>query len=532
MIKSILLLFFSFFTMFLHSQNIPFSIQKSTLFEDEVKKSSLVLSEKLNSNEIIMVRSYNESGISKNSGFYIDVFNNDLSLKANFDYQIKHSNAEKYPLTLGVFLHQNKIVIVDTFYDLNDKSIKVVANSIDANFKITSKEIISINKDEIKNLGTFSLQEKFYNSTNSIWLNDNSGNINSELEDVDTDNRTKSDIVLLTNNSKNAFAIALDFNSPKNENLMLFSFTADLKLLIKKTFTKEVNDPDYIFQNIQLSDDGKSIYIVAKNYMKNKKNGAKYNYEISKVTNEEQTTLELNPNEHFISYLKSFYHNNELLCLGFYSDNKDFRFSGISVFKFDANLKNNLVSKYIPFSNQFFNDKYGEGKSKELKNIVFRNIFFDETKSLFINAEEEYYTYNNNQQIYNCDDIISIKINASNELVWARNIAKNQYKSDENSLMISYLSFIKNQENYFFINSAERTKLLSNNRIAFKNVSDKKANLNLFKIDINGQLQLQEILDDEQNEVPFMVSKGAIIDNSIYFLGRKGKKKQLLKVTL
>jgi hypothetical protein len=32
--------------------------------------------------------------------------------------------------------------------------------------------------------------------------------------------------------------------------------------------------------------------------------------------------------------------------------------------------------------------------------------------------------------------------------------------------------------------------------------------------------------------VPFMVSKGAVIDNTVYFLGRKGKDKQLLKVTL
>ena len=42
----------------------------------------------------------------------------------------------------------------------------------------------------------------------------------------------------------------------------------------------------------------------------------------------------------------------------------------------------------------------------------------------------------------------------------------------------------------------------------------------------------QEILDDKDNEVPFMVSNGAISKNSIFFIGRKGKKKQLLKVML
>ena len=36
------------------------------------------------------------------------------------------------------------------------------------------------------------------------------------------------------------------------------------------------------------------------------------------------------------------------------------------------------------------------------------------------------------------------------------------------------------------------------------------------------------------NEVPFMVSEGAVAtnSNSIYFIGRRGKKKQLLKLTL
>ena len=47
-----------------------------------------------------------------------------------------------------------------------------------------------------------------------------------------------------------------------------------------------------------------------------------------------------------------------------------------------------------------------------------------------------------------------------------------------------------------------------------------------------GDFLYKQILSDEENDVPFMVSKGVVIDNSIVFLGRKGKKKQLLKVTL
>ena len=42
----------------------------------------------------------------------------------------------------------------------------------------------------------------------------------------------------------------------------------------------------------------------------------------------------------------------------------------------------------------------------------------------------------------------------------------------------------------------------------------------------------KEIVNKEDTEVPFMVSKGLVIDNSVIFLGQKGKNKQLLKVTL
>ena len=56
--------------------------------------------------------------------------------------------------------------------------------------------------------------------------------------------------------------------------------------------------------------------------------------------------------------------------------------------------------------------------------------------------------------------------------------------------------------------------------------------LNLIKINLNGDIDYQEILSNEENPVPFMVSKGIVIDNAIYFLGRKGKEKQMLKVIL
>ena len=133
--------------------------------------------------------------------------------------------------------------------------------------------------------------------------------------------------------------------------------------------------------------------------------------------------------------------------------------------------------------------------------------------------------------IYHYDDIVSAKINPDGEIVWARNINKRQATSGTDAY-ISYTSTIKGNDTYFFINAGEKVKKLSNDRIQFGQTSTKKSNLNVIKVSPSGDFDYQEILDDKDNEVPFKVSDGAITGESVIFIGQKGKKKQLLKITL
>jgi hypothetical protein len=117
-------------------------------------------------------------------------------------------------------------------------------------------------------------------------------------------------------------------------------------------------------------------------------------------------------------------------------------------------------------------------------------------------------------------------------MLWARNINKRQSTTDDDTSYLSYTSTVRNDKTYFFINARDKIKKLKNDRIEFGQIRKNKSNLNVIEVNAAGDFDYQEILDDEQNEVPFMVSKGAIIDNAVYFLGRKGKDKQLLKITL
>lgn len=97
---------------------------------------------------------------------------------------------------------------------------------------------------------------------------------------------------------------------------------------------------------------------------------------------------------------------------------------------------------------------------------------------------------------------------------------------------MSFTSANVGVNNYLFINASEKPKKISNDRIEFKGSSKNKSNIIMIRFDEKGEFDFKEILDDKQNEMPFMLGRGIQIGNDVYFLGRDGKKKQILKVTI
>ncbi|HLF52466.1 hypothetical protein [Flavobacterium sp.] len=559
--KLLFLVFTSLFFLSNYAQTIPFKIQKSSEFEDEYKKSTIVLTKDDGKGGVLMVRSYKSSGISNTQGFYLEHYDSNLDLKKEFEFDMKHPNSQKFNMVVGICSIGNEVQIIEIYYDLNEKTYICQANIITEDFKTSKKELFRLTKEEVKKIGTFSLEQKFYKRANEMWTNDNSGNLNSESEYIPsesflnysklnftgykkygaTKNEGGSDIIMNVNETNTAFAITMDFNGENSEYLKFYLFDNKLNKKIDTEFTRNIKDKNYLFQNIQVAPDGNSVYLLGKTYTeeeRKKSEGGKYLFEITKMTSEFQKSQFIDVKENFIGSLKLIFHDNHLICLGFYSDIKDFRFKGISYFKLDSNSLEILQSKYNLFTEQFMIDKYGENKDKALKFLKFKSCFITKNNNLIFNAQEEYITTTQHsngasgQTFYNYDDIVSAKMNSDGDLVWARNINKRQGKTIDSEPFISYTSIVKDESTYFFINTGEKIKKLKNDRIEFGETRTNKSNLNLIRINPNGDFDYEEILDDENSPVPFMVSKGAIIDESILFLGRKGKKKQLLKVTL
>ncbi len=575
--KNIFLLLLCCFSSVFYAQNIPFTITKSMVFQDDYKNSNILLSEINEKNELVLVRSYDGTSVfSQGQGFYIEKYDSRLDLKKSFDFEIKHPNYEKNNIMIGIFTMQNKIHFVEICYDLNEKAFVCFDNIMTEDFKVTKKELFKLPREVMKQIGSFNLQQKFYERRKGIWTNNNSGVIKSEDEFaylnafnrafslgpnfsnfnykkvLDIENKgIGSDAILVVNESKTAFAIAIDGKSDENDGLQLYLFDENSNKKFDVMYGNGVKDKKSFFQNILISDEGDAIYLVAKAYapnLKKKEEGGKYFFDISKITANSQSSQKIEVGEHYIGSLKTCFHNNELVSFGFYSDNQENKYSGICHFKLDPNTLTVKSSKYNPFTAQFLVDKYGSETYKALKTISFKKTFFNSNDEIIINAEEAYVTeYFNNPGVaaavvvgvmpsysinYTYDDIIIAKLNNDGELLWARNINKKQSTGDEDNGFLSYTSVFCNDKNYFFVNSRDKIKKLTNDRIEFRQIRKNKSNLNMITVNSNGDFEYQEILDDQENSLPFMVSRGININNFVYFLGRKGTDKQLLKVTL
>ena len=531
-----------------NAQTIPFSIQRSAVFKDEYKQSVFVLAEKEAQGGMLFARYYESGGIASGDGLYIERYTPDLKLAKEFEFKTEHPNYEKHNMIVGVLSSAGIIHVVEIYYDLNEKSVICRANTISADFKVSKKELFRLTKDEIHNLGSFSLQDIYFDRSKEMWDNNNSEDIKSETDLSKSENtfpRINSNIFMVVNKSKTAFAIALDIKQNKSKELKLYAFDNNLQPKIDTHFTREAKDDKYIFENLQISEDGNSVYILGKSYdenLKKKKDGGKYYFELTKVTTASQKVLQIDPKEHFIGYLKPVLHDNDIVCLGFFSDLNDNDYTGICYFKTNSDLSQISNAKFNPFPKPFILDKNGESeKPKASTNLVFRNVFFKDNNDLIISAEEEdIWTSSSGVGIgvgtktkltYNYNDIVSAKLNASGELLWARNINKEQRRSDEANFFISYTSMVKNNDTYFFINASEKAKKLKDNRLEFGQVGIDKSNLNLLHINDNGDFDYQELQHGE-NSIPVMVSKGIVIENAVYFMSRKNKEKQLIKVTL
>lgn len=546
--KQHLLVILTLLSNFLFSQEIPFKITKSDILTDDFKNTNLLVAQKIENNELLFIRSSISGKLFQGTSLFIERYNNKLKLINSFEFVLEYPIHKKNTTLIGVFYKDSKVTLVNMFYDIKEKAYTCSSTTISIIDKEKQhRELFKISNTDIKKIGSFALTGICKNEENLDLIGSNEGlfmksnsPLISELFDL-----TKKDEVISSNGDsgiafiKNefGFAIGLDLNGEKQETLKFYSFDYDFNKTNEFLFVNTDLEKKYHFENIGISTDSKSLFLLSKvtdKVTKSKKDGGEYAYEILKITNDKTVSQQIEIGYHYVKSLRTLFFNDKIFCVGFYSDKNNFRYKGVckySLNQSDLNLNNTNFSE---FTEQFIIDKFGEQKDKELRFLKIKNATITQNEEIILNAEETYYTSSNDNVTRYFNDIVSVKINNENKVIWARNINKKQASNDlfYNSFN-SFSSINLNNNTYFFINAKEKINTISKNRIEFKDTFlTKNSNLNLIRIKENGDFDYLKILDDEENIVPFMVSKGIVIDDSIYFFGCKNKEKQLLKVSL
>jgi len=511
--KHFVLLFILLSGWALSAQKMPVSYDFGEKYNDRYRYSNLMTIDEDGSGGYILVRAYYQGLILKPKGYLIEHYNSNLELVSEFNYKVKGLDFIDGFLKNG----QLNLLFLNYNYDRGEYEYWVHTSPIIA-FNFRTVKLLSLSSEEVNN----PVDKNYFNR------NFSNGFTTSILFDED----------------KRGFVISTHHKKGKSEKHMIHLFDTALNKKFEFDFSDEIEEKNYAFENVTFSPDLQSIYLVGKAYFKKRRfqvDERKFQYELVKIFQfGSQSQSFVDPGK-YPEALYPILLNDRLVCVGFYADRKDNRYNGIAYFNLNPSTLDIKSQKYNPFSQQFMDDKFGREDDKDIKNLVFKNVEVTPKEEIFFNAEEYFVTSGlevtgAGQRVrierYHHNDIVSVKLDPSGAMVWARNINKTEVTQGDGAYA-SYSSYCKDGTTYFFIcTAAENPQLINNERLIFKQGLSRNRNVFLISLDANGVMDYEKIIDQEEARLPLMVSKPLKDekDNKMLFYAKRGNKKQLVKV--
>ncbi|MCX2718683.1 hypothetical protein [Lentiprolixibacter aurantiacus] len=497
------------------SQEFPISFEIGEKYNDRYKYSNLLTIADDGSGGTILVRAYYSGLILQPKGYLVEHYNKDLELIDEYNYKLKgHEFVNGY-------VKNGQLYLLFLDYNLNTLSYEyTVHRSPITDYRFTEQTLLSIASDPVDN----PLDKNYYNR------NFGKGFTTTVLFDDDF----------------SAFIISTHYKKGNLNKHRIHVFSTSLNKIMEHDFSEAVEDKNYAFEQLEVSPDLKTVYVMGKAYFKRKRFKAmerKFQYELIRITPEGRSIQTFDGTGKYSEALKPMLNNDKLICVGFYADRKDNRYNGLGYFSLDPVTLDIRIKKYNPFSAQFMLDKFGKDDAQQVKNLVFKNVSFAKDGCVQFNAEE-YFVTNSVQanssggrvrvERFHHNDIVSAKLGPSGELIWARNINKTEVTQGDGAY-VSYCSFTKGGDTYFFISSAaENPELLNNERLIFKQGFSRNRNVFVIRLDDQGVMSYKKMIDSKEARLPLMVSK-PLMDKSndaLLFYAKRGTKKQLVNFSI
>ncbi len=513
-IIAIVLFLFSFCLIPLIAQKMDYKLTKSKLLKVKEKGFVLVYSATTEKGEVLTVSKYRTPNLKGRSlsGYQLNHYDAELNLLTT------KTLPDKQISVIGLDIRGNKINLLSIIKNKQGGiDYTLLYSDLNKELDFKKRKLFSIEKkDLLTTLGRFEM--------------------GTHLNCCDNEEDSKK-LIFSENNKYMAFIG--DLNGSKVEARRIYVLDEQLNTVIDYTFRSSIKDKSFVFQNFNLDNKG-NVYFLGKVDREKKKNKPDYHYELYKVTKNGHTKAILNTEDLFVASLTSVTKKGRLSYVGFYSKDSDYVFDG--VVRFDVNMDNLEITKPAasPFTEKFFNDKYGKKKrAKYLRSFTMKSAFMLDDGDIIVNGEE--YEVNHNTTngrssgSSHFDDIIVVRMSTKGTIIWARLINKSQgYPIPK---YCSYTSAIVNEKNIFFLNGSDEVKKLKDGRIEFllpRNLYN--ANLYVVVVDQEGKIDYKKLITSEEEEISYEVRDAIVTDKNtskaILFLGSKKTKKQLLKINL
>lgn len=495
------------------AQDIPIEYDLGENYGDRYKYSTILSINTLSKDKTVLVRTYYGGMPLRPKGHFIEVYNGSMVLESDYNYKYAGEHM------VDGFVRNGQLYLLELAYNVDQEvyEYRMHQSPLDA-FNFTEKTLLTIPSKEVPNpLAVNKYNRNFGDGfSTSVFFNDD----------------------------RSAFAITVYHRERNTEKFHIYLYGTDLKKHIAHDLTDLIADKNYAFENIEVSRDLQTMYMMGKAYFKKRRfsaNERRFQYELVRVTNDSHQIQEFNDAGRFPEALKPILVDGQLLAVGFYADRKDNRYNGLVHFKLDAGNLAIQSKKYNAFSEQFMIDKFGREVDAEIKNLIFKDVHITQNHDILFSAEEYFVSkgddisYGATQVVdrYHYNDIVCAKLNADGDMVWARNINKTEVTQGDEAYA-SYSAYGKGDNMYFFINSGENPQKLGNDRIVFKQGYSRTPNMFVIKLDGNGDMAYKKLIDDKEVRLPIMVSRPLIDKSSdqLMFYAKRGSKKQLVKISV
>lgn len=483
----------------LSAQDIRYDIQKSEIFETDVNYSSMA-----------SVAEDEDGGLTiaykTDRGYTFQKYSSDMKLIKEQELKLKDREV------INVIVNNEKAIVVDFTYNKKAKGYVCSASSASvSDLVFTTQELFTVPAIKHPEIN-FRIGTVVYQGSSMATMH--------------------------ISKDKKAFAIYADIDDALDENdyRKLAVFNSDLELTYEHLFENEAKNLTYAYQNLEVTETG--TYLLAKVYARSPRNTNtadkyKFYYEMLMLDTNGYKKQLFDTEKLLAKNIRIVPKENALCCVGFYSNYGGMRAEGICYYDLDPVTLDIRMQKFHPFTTQLLIDKFGQEKKQGLPNLEMNSIFLTENNTIIINAEEIENGSIQNKNLWHFDDIVIAALDNNGDLLWTRGINKEQWM-EGTTRYLSYTSALAGNNTYFFFNSGEKPKDLGRGRIEFGYRNTYAANLNMIRVNPQGQMDFKEILPFKENEIPFMTAIGLISKKGdmIYFLGEKDKKKQLIKVSI